>query len=92
VLTKLGILFFKQNFMQKRIDGAIAINQVCNRALLQANTVNLDSTKDDLTTDVLPALVKTLQEADIINLYFGRANIHDQLVMRAEGVLGLFLN
>lgn len=33
LLTKLGILFFEQSFMQKRIDGAIAINQVCNKAL-----------------------------------------------------------
>lgn len=40
----------------------------------------------------MPTLVKTLQEADIIDLYFSRTNIHDQLVMRAEGVLGLFLN
>ena len=31
-------------------------------------------------------------EADIIDLYFSQANIHDELVKRSEGVLSLFLS
>jgi len=33
LLTKLGILFLKQKFLQKRVDGASAIDMVCKRAL-----------------------------------------------------------
>ena len=33
LLTKLGVLFFKQSFMAKRIDGAMAIDMVCKRAV-----------------------------------------------------------
>ena len=91
LLTKLGILFFKQSFMAKRIDGAIAIDMVCKRALQQDHFTSKDTKKDDTVTNVVPALIQTLQESNIIDLYFGKQNIHDQLVMRAEGVLGLFL-
>lgn len=57
LLTKLGILFFKQNFMQKRIDGAIAINQVCNKALAMGAlpTTEIKNDKDDV--GVLPSLL-----------------------------------
>ena len=91
LLTKLGILFLKQNFLQKRVDGAAAIDQVCKRALSQRHTVLKDIVKNE-TTQVLPTLLKTLQEADIIDLYFNRKTIHEEQVKRAGGILSLFLN
>ena len=93
LLTKLGILFFKQNFMQKRIDGAIAIDMVCKQALLHSGTKSKNTIVDkDSPDQVIPQLVKTLTEADVINLYFSKATIHEQLVMRSESLIGLFLS
>ena len=61
----------------------MAIDQVC-KSELNKNS----SSKDGDTASVL---LTTLQEADVISLFFSKKNIHDQLVMRAEGLLGLFL-
>ncbi len=40
----------------------------------------------------METLVNTLKEADIINLYFNRSNIHEEMVKRAGGILSLFLS
>ena len=91
LLTKLGILFLKQKFLQKRVDGAGAIDQVCKRALNQRGTMIKDTIKNE-TMNVLPTLLLTLKEADIIDLYFNRKNIHEEQVKRAGGILALFLS
>lgn len=81
--------------MQKRIDGAIAIDMVCTKAL-QSGAVVVKATvlkKDEKApTDVLATLVVTLKEANVIDLFFSKDKIHEQLVRRSEGVLGVFLN
>ena len=64
---------------------------VCKRALSQRGAVIKDTIKKE-ESDVVKTLLTTLQEADIINLYFNRANIHEEQVKRAGGILSLFLN
>ena len=64
--------------MAKRIDGAIAIDMVCKAALQQRSYVLKDTIKDkNASGDVIPSLVRTLQEADVISLFFSKQNIHD---------------
>ena len=65
--------------MAKRIDGAIAIDMVCKAALQQRSFVLKDTIKDNKNAgeDVIPSLVRTLQEADVISLFFSKKNIHD---------------
>ena len=60
------------------MDGANAIDMVCKRALNQNSTVVYDVIKKSELAEVLPTLYRTLQEADIIDLYFNRANIHEE--------------
>ena len=60
------------------MDGANAIDMVCKRALNQNSTVVYDVIKKSELVEVLPTLYRTLQEADIIDLYFNRANIHEE--------------
>ena len=50
-----------------------------------------DTIKNE-TMNVLPTLLNTLKEADIIDLYFNRKNIHEEQVKRAGGILALFLS
>ena len=59
LLTKLGIKFLQQNFVQKRIDGAQAIHQVCQQAQLGAATPSNDAKKAAPGTneDILGTLV-----------------------------------
>ena len=66
---------------------------VCKRALSSGSVVIKDTVKKPGSTsgDVIPTLVQTLKEANIIDLFFSKANIHEQLVMRSSGVLSLFL-
>ena len=65
--------------MQKRIDGAKAIDMVCNRALSSGSVGIRDTVKTASSSsgDVISTLVQTLKEADIIDLFFNRANIHE---------------
>ena len=51
---------------------------VCKRALSQGSTIVKDAIKNPGLADVVPTLLRTLQEADIIDLYFNRANIHEE--------------
>ena len=65
--------------MEKRIDGAKAIDMVSKRALTSGSVAAKDTVKKpgSSSADVIPALVQTLKEADIIDLYFSRAKIHE---------------
>ena len=65
--------------MQKRIDGAKAIDMVCNRALTSGSVPIRDTVKpaSGASGNVISTLVQTLKEADIIDLFFNRANIHE---------------
>ena len=65
--------------MQKRIDGAKAIDMVCNRALSSGSVAIRDTVKaaSSSSGNVISTLVQTLKEADIIDLFFNRANIHE---------------
>ena len=69
LLTKLGLIFLRQSFITKRIDGAMAIDQVCKSELNKNN-----SSSDGDTASVL---LKTLQDHDVIDLFFKKKNIHD---------------
>lgn len=95
LLTRLGTLFLEQEgFIAIRIDGAKAIDMVCRRAITSGSAAIKKDTVKKLVSaqDFIPALIKTLQEADIIDLYFNSKRVHEQLVMRSSGILGLFLS
>ena len=64
---------------------------VCKRALGQRGTVINDTIKNE-QTDVLKALYGTLAEANALDLYFNRVNIHEEQVKRAGGILSLYLS
>ena len=80
--------------MEKRIDGAKAIDMVSKRAITSGSVAAKETVKKPGSSsgDVIPALVQTLKEANVIDLYFSKATIHEQLVMRSSGVLSLFLS
>ena len=65
--------------MSKRIDGAKAIDMVCNRALTSGTVVMKKDTvkKANSASDVIPTLIRTLKEADIIDLYFNAKRVHE---------------
>lgn len=78
--------------MQKRIDGAIAVEMVCKRALSMRGAVSVSDTIKKQSLDVIPTLLQTLADADVIDLYFNRASIHEEMVKHAGGILSLFLS
>ena len=65
---------------------------VCKRAMSSAGSIVNDTKKSPGLANVIPTLLQTLQEADTIDLYFNRANIHEEQVKRAGGILALYLS
>lgn len=86
---QVGILFIKQNFLEKRIDGAKMIDQVCKKAINELVTTTTNS--ENRSLNLLIELIETLRENNVIDLFFSSKNIHAQLVQRSEGLLKLML-
>ena len=92
--VKIGILFMKQSFLEKRIDGAKMIEQVCQRALSeigsQVNQMKADGSQNK-AGNLLQELIETLRQENVLELFFSSKLIHEQLVIKSAGVLKLLL-
>lgn len=92
--VKIGILFMKQSFLEKRIDGAKMIEQVCQRALSeigsQVNQMKTDGSQNK-AGNLLQELIETLRQENVLELFFSSKLIHEQLVIKSAGVLKLLL-
>ena len=79
----IGVLYLRQNFLERRIDGAKLIDHVCKQALLNS------SATISTGVDLKQQLVQELLSKDVINEFFSKARCHAQLVQRSEGLLKL---
>ena len=62
--VKIGILFMKQSFLEKRIDGAKMIDQVCKRAVNEiGNSAGTTTAAKSSSKNLLYELIETLREA-----------------------------
>ena len=66
ITLKVGILFMKQTFLEKRIDGAKMIDQVCKRAINEISSSATSSSPKGL----LQELISTLDEENVVDLFF----------------------
>lgn len=84
----------KQSFLEKRIDGAKMIEQVCQRALSeigsQVNQMKTDGSQNK-AGNLLQELIETLRQENVLELFFSSKLIHEQLVIKSAGVLKLLL-
>ena len=69
--VKVGILFMKQDFLEKRIDGAKLIDQVCKRAVSEIGNSNTSTGKINPSKNLIEDLISTLIEANVLELFFG---------------------
>ena len=69
--VKVGILFMKQDFLEKRIDGAKLIDQVCKRAVSEIGNSNTSTGKINPSKNLIEDLISTLIEAKVLELFFG---------------------
>lgn len=89
ITLKVGILFMKQSFLAKRIDGAKMIDQVCKNAI---NEISANSTNSQQASKgILQELIQTLNETNVLEMFFSSKLIHEQLVRRSDGLLKLLL-
>ena len=77
---EIGILFIKQNFLEKRIDGAKMIDQVCKKAINEIGSLVSSTTGENKSLNLLIELIETLRQNNVIELFFSSKNIHQQLV------------
>ena len=73
--VKVGLLFLKQTFLEKRIDGIKLVDQVCKSALILNNQKKIDTKIDsvkskDSAPDLVQELIVVLKENDIIKNLF----------------------
>lgn len=95
--VKVGLLFLKQTFLEKRIDGIKLVDQVCKSALILNNQKKIETKVEsvkskDSAPDLVQELIVVLKENDIIKNLFSYQTIHTQLVQRAESLLKVFLS
>jgi hypothetical protein len=74
----------RQNFLEKRIDGAKYIDHICKLAL--QGTFRSTQNK---TQDFTGPLVDKLRDKEVILEFFSKSRIHSQLVQRSGGYLKL---
>ena len=86
ITLKIGIIFMKFDYLEKRIDGAKMIDSVCKRAVSEIGNSNKAG-----SSNLLAELISTLRDANVIDLFFSNKHIHEQLVQRSEGLLKLML-
>ena len=90
VAVKIGLMFMKQPFLEKRIDGAKMIEQVCNTAVSQIGS-GTATTTSERSKNLLRELIDSLRAANVLELFFSTKNIHEQLVKKSGGVLKLLM-
>ena len=73
---EIGILFIKQNFLEKRIDGAKMIDQVCKKAINEIGSLVSSTTGENKSLNLLIELIETLRQNNVIELFFSSKNIH----------------
>ena len=61
----------KQDFLEKRIDGAKLIDQVCKRAVSEIGNSNTSTGKINPSKNLIEDLISTLIEANVLELFFG---------------------
>ena len=72
VVVKVGIVFLKQNFLEKRIDGAKMVDMVCKRVTMLEH----DTTSGKERENAKELLITILRQANILELFFSTKNIH----------------
>lgn len=90
VAVKIGLAFMKQPFLEKRIDGAKMIDQVCNTAVSQIGSGSVTTTSER-SKNLLRELIDNLRTANVFELFFSNKNIHEQLVKKSAGILKLLM-
>ena len=81
----------KQTFLEKRIDGAKMINEVCKRAINEISSSSASSTSASPNKGLLNELLTTLDESKTVDMFFSSKLIHEQLVKRSDGLLKILL-
>ena len=75
--VKVGILFMKQTFLEKRIDGAKMIDAVCKRAVSEVGSAsNVATGAANSSKNLLQELIDTLRDANVLELFFSSRLIH----------------
>jgi hypothetical protein len=87
---EIGALFIRQNFFERRIDGARIIDAICKQALINNNLSA--TTKDAPVKSITSLLVDQLTKHDILERYYSKRNVHSQLIQRSSNVLKVLLS
>ena len=95
LMMKLAGVYLRQPFLEKRIDGAKLVDTVCKEMLKQKSfflkeTVALK--KKETFKENLDKLVHYLDKEQILQAFFDKKTIHEQLVQRSDGLLRLLMS
>ena len=95
LMMKLAGVYLRQPFLEKRIDGAKLVDTVCKEMLKQKSfflkeTVALK--KKETFKKNLDKLVHYLDKEQILQAFFDKKTIHEQLVQRSDGLLRLLMS
>jgi len=93
---EIGSVFLKQNFMERRIDGAKLIQEVCKQVNMiiyqqQSDSIMNNSSKQIHIRFISELLLKIKSE-NIIYQYFAKERTHSELVSRSEDFLKLLMS
>jgi hypothetical protein len=64
----IGVLYLRQKFLERRIDGAKLIDHVCKQALMKVGTSE--------SADLKERLVDELTNKDVIGEFFSKTRCH----------------
>lgn len=91
----IGCYFLKLNFLEKRIDGAKMISEVCKASTqmtFQASIDAKENSSDKLHTNhFIKKVVEKLKHEKVLLQMFSKERAHQQLVERGEEVLKLLI-
>ena len=66
----------KQNFLEKRIDGAKIIDSVCKKAISEVGSATPATVTSKNKLELLQQLADILIEANVLDNFFSSKNIH----------------